>query len=123
LFSKLISRLSFVFSVDDLDLHVVTPGGFHIYFGDETDPASGGELDVDNIPSSTADPIRNWVENVNFPLSGSPRGTYTFWVRNYHAIGTPEAWELKSYQGENVVAIHTGVVGHEQDSEHYTLTV
>jgi uncharacterized protein YfaP (DUF2135 family) len=125
LLSKLSSRLSFVFSVDDLDLHVLTPGGFEIYYVDTTDPVSGGALDLHKIPLEAApsDPIRNWAENVNFPLAGSPRGTYTFWVRNFNAVGNPDAWELKSYQGENVVAIHTGVVGHNQDSENYTLTV
>jgi uncharacterized protein YfaP (DUF2135 family) len=125
LFPKLISRLSFVSFADDLDLHVVTPGQFEIYYYVKKDPTSGGELDVDKRPLTEApgDPIRNWVENVNFPLAGRPRGTYTFWVHNYLASGTPDAWELKSYQGENVVAIHTGVVGHDQASENYTLTV
>lgn len=113
------------FGDDDLDLHVVTPGGVEIDFAYQSDPVSGGEIDHDDIPLSDApdDPIQNWVENVNFPLVGSPEGTYTFFVHNYAQVGSDaDAWELKSFLGDSLQSVNYGVLASNEISEFFTLT-
>jgi hypothetical protein len=62
---------------DDLDLHVVDPDGFEIYFADEESP-SGGELDVDQIPGCVDE--GDQVENVFWPESDAPEGAYEVFV-------------------------------------------
>jgi hypothetical protein len=57
----------------DLDLHVVDPSGAEIYFGSPTS-ATGGQLDVDKIPSSGDSGPH--VENVFWPTGGAPPGAY-----------------------------------------------
>ena len=66
---------------NDLDLHVFTPNGSHIYFGDKF--GQGGELDVDrNVSGETREP----VENVRWELGAAPRGEYQVAVNlfKYH---------------------------------------
>lgn len=63
----------------DLDLHCVTPTGYHIYFGDKRD-RTGGWLDVDanGGGASTNKPVENirWASNAR-------DGHYKFYVHNY----------------------------------------
>jgi uncharacterized protein YfaP (DUF2135 family) len=67
----------------DLDLHVNTPAGAHIFYSSKT--AGGqGRLDVDMTSSSKQNPA---VENIFF--QGSPDlGNYTVWVHNYNGSPT-----------------------------------
>lgn len=66
---------------DDLDLHVVEPSGFEIYFPmSSRRSASGGHLDVDmNAGSGTT---RTPVENVTW--AAPPIGKYKVKIDNYH---------------------------------------
>jgi len=67
-------------SPDDVDLHVLTPSGFEIYYASKV--GGGGELDVDIIPGSTySDLYGAHVENIYFedPYSGY----YEIWIVNY----------------------------------------
>jgi hypothetical protein len=64
---------------NDLDLHVITPSNFEIYYGNKKSPC-GGELDVDmNIHGETTKP----VENVRWVKNKAPKGTYRVFVQNY----------------------------------------
>jgi hypothetical protein len=64
---------------NDLDLHVVTPAGREIFYGDPKSPC-GGELDVDrNVHGETTKP----VENIRWATGDANRGNYRVFVRNY----------------------------------------
>jgi hypothetical protein len=92
---------------DDLDLHVITPGGAHIYYSNPEDGDSGGMLDHDDIPGEIGD----WVENIVFPMDGSaPPGTYFYSVVEYRRVGTegPEGWVLSAWVGDTKVAEISG---------------
>ena len=63
-------------TTDDLDLHVVTPDGTEIFYGNSV--AAGGELDVDMQVSNFVD---HPVENIFFETP--EHGTYHVFVENY----------------------------------------
>jgi len=63
-------------TADDLDLHVVTPSGAEIFFGNKN--AGGGVLDVDRQVSEI---VANPAEHVVF--KNPVEGTYTVSVVNY----------------------------------------
>jgi hypothetical protein len=75
-------QVSISWDVDnDVDLHVVDPNGFEIYYGEEVSP-EGGELDLDsNAGCSPIDGVNN--ENVVWPIGKAPPGMYTVRVDNY----------------------------------------
>jgi hypothetical protein len=90
---------------DDLDLHVLTPAGNEIYYGNPF--ADSGVLDQDDIPYEE----RDWVENVFFPSDGSaPPGTYTYWVVQFGQTGAADAdpWELQVLDRETVIQSESG---------------
>lgn len=67
-------------NVNDLDLHVVTPDGEKIFFNSR-ESSCGGELDVDMNASG---PDSNTpVENVFWPVGGSPPGRFQVLVHHY----------------------------------------
>ena len=68
-------------TIDDLDLHIVEPGGEEIYFKNKTS-SSGGTLDVDK--NADEDLISNPIENV-FYVSKPPTGKYGVYVYYYGA--------------------------------------
>jgi Ca-activated chloride channel family protein len=82
---------------NDLDLHVVTPGGEEINFNNPQD-STGGHLDTDrNLYGETMRP----VENVYWPENAAVPGNYRVFVRNYAAnepgaYATPFQLEIKN---------------------------
>ncbi len=67
---------------NDLDLHVRTPNGEHIFYGDSKS-GCGGFLDVDR--NARGRETRKPVENIRWKVGDSkPQpGKYEFWVNNY----------------------------------------
>lgn len=68
----------------DVDLHVIEPGGAEIYYFNSS-TASGGVLDLDSNPACVIDHVKN--ENITWPSSPPPRGTYTVRVDYFDACG------------------------------------
>jgi uncharacterized protein YfaP (DUF2135 family) len=78
--------------VSDFDLHVRTPDGIEVYFGNPI--AGGGELDVDDcVGQSCRDPSGVHVENIFFDASAS-RGEYGVWVQNFDGAQAG-AWDIE----------------------------
>uniref|UniRef100_A0A7S3K2Y7 Fibronectin type-III domain-containing protein n=1 Tax=Aureoumbra lagunensis TaxID=44058 RepID=A0A7S3K2Y7_9STRA len=102
---------------DDLDLHVMTPSGYEIYYGAPFDD-TGGQLDHDDIPESYA----FWNENIFWPDDGTaPPGIYTYFVHNYDLVDSADRWTIKAYRGDELVAEHSGILGDNSYSTYYTL--
>ena len=64
----------------DVDLHVVEPSGYELWYGDTFSP-SGGELDLDSNPACDIDGVNN--ENIFWPQGAAPPGTYIVRVDFY----------------------------------------
>jgi hypothetical protein len=77
-------QISVSWNVDnDLDLHVIDPNDFEIYYGDEESP-EGGTLDLDsNAGCDPIDGVDN--ENVRWPTGTAPHGSYQVLIDNYQA--------------------------------------
>ncbi|MBI1323383.1 hypothetical protein GC170_09375 [bacterium] len=63
----------------DLDLHVIEPGGAHIFW-EHRNGKKGGELDVDDVDGQGP-------ENVFWKKGIGPEGEYKWWVHYYGGTG------------------------------------
>ena len=109
-------RTSLAFYEDtDLDLHLVTPTGSHIYFGN--DYADGGELDVDQCIDYCGPGAH--VENIVFAGS-PPSGTYEVWIENYDGRA-PANFSIE-IAGSGLSTSFSGSVGPEAGAESQRMT-
>jgi len=106
---------------DDMDLHVIDPAGDEIYFASTSSP-SGGELDVDDIPSCIEEGPH--VENVFWPTDGAPSGDYEVFVQNYtDCDDSPTTATLEVRVRGDVVIDEEVTLGEDEDSEHFSFDV
>ncbi|MDJ0498770.1 MAG: protein kinase [Acidimicrobiia bacterium] len=104
----------------DLDLHVIDPDGFEIYFDAVVSP-SGGTLDVDMVPDC-GDSTSN-VENVFWPEGGSIPGTYQAYVVHYDgSCGSPGTYQLELKVDGEIVASDTATLGVGEQSSPISAT-
>ena len=90
----------------DVDLHVVDPQGFEIYWADRQSP-SGGELDLDSNAACAGDNARN--ENISWPIGTAPQGPYTVRVDYWSSCDAPGTNYTVVIHNEGETQIHYGV--------------
>lgn len=106
----------------DLDLHVIEPGGSHLYWQNRQGK-QGGQLDVDNVEGFGPENIF-WGEEID--QGNGPPGEYQWYVHYYGAIGgvsVPTRWKVRvKHNGQ--YQIHEGRFARiGQRSKIYTLTI
>jgi hypothetical protein len=74
-------------SNDDLDLHVIDPQGYEIYYANSSVP-SGGQLDRDN---ECGNMVVGRPENIFWPTGVAPTGEYQVYVKYYGACASPRS--------------------------------
>jgi hypothetical protein len=88
----------------DLDIHVLEPGGSHIYW-EERNGEKGGELDVDDIDGYGPENI-NWGGGTG----QGPPGDYKWYVHYYGArdgLSVPTQWKVR-IKHDGKVTIYKG---------------
>lgn len=92
----------------DMDLHVTDPPGEEIFFGNRTS-TSGGELDRDDDVCGQPDDGQS-IENVFWPESSAPSGTYTVEVDEFGicADGAQANWTVQIFFGDTLVETESG---------------
>ena len=65
----------------DLDVHVIEPNGFEIFFNEDYDPRTGGKLDIDWTPQKEECRNRPCAENIFW--RNPPRGDYAVKIVYY----------------------------------------
>jgi hypothetical protein len=89
----------------DVDLHVVDPGGFEIFWADRQSP-SGGELDLDSNAGCAIDGVRN--ENITWGVGVAPQGTYTVRVDYWSSCDVSETKYTVLINNGGEIEIHRG---------------
>lgn len=107
--------------IADLDLHVIDPSGFELYFNSARAPdrsPSGGTLDVDqNAGCPPGSPSGSRVENIFWPTNRAPSGQYKAFVVNYDTCGGASlAYRLQVYVDNRIVRDTSGVLQPGQGS-------
>ena len=99
----------------DVDLYVTDPAGDTVYYGNRN-VSSGGELDRDNMCGDF-----EWgrPENVYWPESGAPSGTYAVEVRYYGSCGSEDpsvAWTVRVIAGGTAQSFSGVLAPHEEEA-------
>jgi hypothetical protein len=104
----------------DLDLHVIDPDGFEIFFENARSP-SGGQLDVDMVPDCGSSGGN--VENVFWPEGGSVPGVYQAFVYHYDSsCASSASYELELKIDGVVVASDSDTIAVGQASSPISAT-
>lgn len=90
----------------DLDLHCVTPNGYHIYYRDKQDRC-GGWLDVD--ANGGAPQTQTPVENIRW--AQAPLGNYQFYIHNYSERANGQNWYKAEIEVAGKVFAFEGMMG------------
>jgi hypothetical protein len=89
----------------DVDLHVLDPGGWEIYWGDRQSP-TGGQLDLDSNAACATDNVRN--ENITWAVGTAPQGNYTVRLDYWSSCSASATdWTVLINNGGEI-AIHHG---------------
>jgi hypothetical protein len=92
----------------DMDLRVVEPSGYEISHH-QPESASGGRLDLDDIPGSGD--LGAHVESIFWPADTTPAGRYSAYVQHYGSNGTdPGPYTLEVRVGGELIHQETGRV-------------
>jgi hypothetical protein len=89
----------------DVDLHVVDPGGWEIYWGARQSP-TGGELDLDSNAACDIDGVRN--ENITWGVGMAPQGTYTVRLDYWSSCNASQTDYTVLINNDGEIAIHHG---------------
>ncbi len=69
-------------NLNDIDLHVISPNGEHLYF-EYKNSTDGGKLDVDTNAGCGERITDRPVENIYWPQGAAPKGSYQVYVLYY----------------------------------------
>ena len=98
----------------DLDLYVYDPAGNCVFFANPKS-ATGAILDID-CNGATDRVCESPIENVYWPASTAPAGTYTYWIQANSMVLTegPVAFELQLLRGDRIVWSREGTIQEQQ---------
>ena len=98
----------------DLDLYVYDPAGNCVFFANPKS-ATGAILDIDCNGASDR-VCESPIENVYWPASTAPAGTYTYWIQANSMVLTegPVAFELQLLRGDRIVWSRKGSIQEQQ---------
>lgn len=90
---------------DDIDLHVVTPGGAILSYQHVVDQKTGGIVGEPVDQEGTG----FHVENIYFPIdSTAPEGVYEYYVKPMTTVGSGDEWTVSVWDEQGEVIRHTG---------------
>jgi uncharacterized protein YfaP (DUF2135 family) len=100
-------QVSVSWDVDnDIDLHVVDPNGFELYWDQDVSP-EGGLLDLDSNAACSQDGVDN--ENIVWPKGKAIPGTYIVRVDNFdNCLGAAVNYVVTVQKGDRPPQTFTG---------------